>query len=305
MSGPTADNDRMNHGDGRTRRALLGMVTAGAVTALSGCLVSGDVERETTTEQYTISGDRVDRIAVSADDGDTAVRRASGTDVRIEATKFARGKTDLSDVRITRDVFDGRLDVGVDVASQVGIGAFGGGVEELAVRVPRGVDVERIDVDDGHVAVSGVSGDLELTVDDGSADVGPLNGHLSVSVDDGDISTGEVDSVAGEFNDGRLTMVEPAAVGDIIGDDAEFELAISRTDGDAVIRCDDGRIDAQLADTLDATVVVEGAGNDVTVHSGVFESVETTDGTTRGRLGDGRHQLTLDAEDSDVQVRPA
>jgi hypothetical protein len=219
-----------------TRRSLLGLLGIAAATVLTGCIVSGEADRETTSVEYTVPGNEVDRVAVSGGDAETTVRGWDGTGVRVEATKFARGKTDLSDVTVTREVTGGQLDIGAEVPVQVGIGAFGGGLDALDVRVPEGTRVTRIDIDDGSGRVTGVAGDIDLDVDDGSAEVGPVDGRLDVTADDGTVTIGEVDRVAGELDDGDLEMTEPATLGNLNADDGDLDLVIEDPDGDITVR---------------------------------------------------------------------
>jgi hypothetical protein len=289
---------------GPTRRTLLGAVGLTAIAALAGCTVAGDVGRETATEQHSVAGEDVDRIAVSGGDGETVVRGWDGTDVRVEATKYARGNTDLSDVRVTRDVVDGRLAVGTETVDGLSVGASGGGLETIAVEVPRGVSVDRVEVDDGSGTIADVAGDLELDVGDGDADVGPVDGTLRVDVGDGDVTVGGVEGVAGKLADGTLRMTEPARLGDLRVDDGTLELAVGSIETDATVTCDDGDVTAQIDPELDATVVVAADDAPVHVDGDLFDGVETTDGTVRGQVGDGSRQLTIEVNDGSVRLRP-
>lgn len=299
-TGASTDSSRRE----TTRRAVLGSLGTAATTVLAGCTVAGEVERETATEQYTVPGSDVDRIAVSGGDGETTVRGWDGTDVRVEATTYARGQTDLSDVRVTRDTSGGELDVGAEVSDGVGIGAFGGGLERLDVRVPEGARVTGVDVDDGSAQVTDVTGDVDLTVDDGTAEVGPVEGDVDVSVDDGRVTTGNIDRVTGDIGDGTLEMTEPATLGDLSADDGDLDLAIDGLDGDVEIQCDDGDVTARVGPDIDATVVVRADDSAVRVEGDLFDSVTTTGDTTRGRIGDGTHELRVDIDDGESEIRP-
>ncbi|WP_123538203.1 DUF4097 family beta strand repeat-containing protein [Halosimplex salinum] len=300
----TADRSRAETQSGTTRRTALKGLGVAATALLAGCSVTADVERETADVEYSVDGSEVDRIAVSGDDGDTTVRGWDGDDVRVEATKYARGRTDLSDVTVTRAVADGRLDIEADVSVAVGIGPAGGGLESLDVRVPQGTRVTRVEMDDGDAEVTDVAGDLTLDVDDGTVEVGPLSGHLETTVDDGTVTVGAVDRVTGEFDDGALEMTEPATVGDLSVDDGDLELAIEDLDGDATVECDDGTVTARVAPTIDATVVVNADDGSVQYEGDLFDSVSTNEDTTRGEIGDGGDRLTIDVDDGDVRMSP-
>jgi hypothetical protein len=300
----SADESPDSPPSGPTRRTVLGAIGLTATAALAGCTVAGDVGRETTTEQYSVAGDDVDRIGVSGGDGETVVRGWDGTDVRIEATKYARGKTDLSDVRVTRDVVDGRLAIGAETTDGLSVGASGGGLEAVAVEVPRDISVDRVGIDDGNGDVTDVAGDLELDVGDGSADVGPVDGSLRVDADDGDITVGNVDSVTGKLADGTLRMTEPARLGDLRVDDGTLELAVGTIESQPTVTADDGDVTARIGPELDATVLVKADDAPVRTDSDLFDSLETTDGTVRGQVGDGSGRLIIEINDGSVQLRP-
>jgi len=287
-----------------TRRAVLGSLGIATTTVLAGCTVSGEVDRETTTVQYSVAGSEVDQISVSGGDGETTIRGWDGTDVRVEATKYARGKTALADVTVSREVTGGHLNIEAEVSTGVGIGAFGGGFEAVDVRVPQGTRVTRLGIDDGSGEVTKVAGDITLNVDDGIVEAGPVEGDLDMTVDDGTVRLGDVGSVSGELDDGDLEMTEPATVGHLNVDDGDLELAIEDIDGDVTVQCDDGDITAQVVPTIDATVVAKADDNAVHLEGGLFDSVTTTEETTRGRIGEGTDRLTVEVDHGEVQMRP-
>jgi hypothetical protein len=299
---PTAGAPTSDSRPQTTRRALLGSLGIAATTLLAGCTVSGEIDRETATVQYSVPASEVDQVAVAGGDGETTVRGWDGSEVRVEATKYARGETDLSAVTVTRDVTGGQLDVGADVAEQVGFGAFGGGLDAVDVRVPRETQVTRVSIDDGSGQVTDVAGDITLDVDDGSADVGPVDGRLDLTVDDGDVTVGDVDGVTGKLDDGTLEMTEPATVGDLSADDGDLELAVEDVDGDVTVRCDDGDVTAAVAPAADATVVARTDDSAIDFDGGLFDSVSTSGGATRGRIGDGTDRLTIDVDDGEIQM---
>jgi hypothetical protein len=288
----------------RTRRAVLGGVGAGAAALLAGCTVAGQGERETEPVAFSVPGEDVDSVAVAGDDGRTTVRGWDGSTVRVEATKYARGATDLDDVRVTRAVTGGRLDIAAERPAGFSLGPSGGGLEALDVRVPAGTRVARVDVDDGTGTVTDVEGDIDVSVDDGSLDVGPVDGHLSVSVDDGTVTAGRVDSLSGEVDDGTVEMTEPATIGDFHADDGSLGLVANDLEDGATVRSEDGDVTAALAPTVDATVVVTTDDADVQIDSGLFDDATTGAGTTRGEVGDGSARLTVEMDDGTVQMRP-
>lgn len=304
QSNKTTPGSQSIHGQSRTtRRAVLGTLGVVATTALAGCSFSESEDRATEQISYSVSGDEVDRVTVSAEEAMT-VRGHDGSDVQVEATKYAVGETDLSDVTVDREPSGGQLDVSAEVEGGIEFGRFGGGFESLDVRVPRETPVTAVSVDDGVAEVADVTGDLDLTVDDGRAEVGPVDGFLDVSADDGTVTVGAVDGVGGDLDDGSLEMTEPATIGDLQADDGELDLAAAAVDGTVGVRCDDGDITVALAPTVDASVDVTADDGSVQIDGDVFDTVSTDEDGISGRIGDGTNQLEVDVDDGDVHISP-
>jgi len=282
-----------------TRRQLLG--TAGiALTALSGCISIGAADRRTTDVQYDVSD--VESVSLAGGDGETTVESWGGTAVRIQATKYAVGETDLDDVTVARDVSDGHLSVAAKRDDGVTIGTAGGGLESLTVKVPDGVAVTGVTIDDGDATVDGVAGDLSLSIDDGTAEIGAFEGPVRVDGDDGEVTADSVDSVSGRLDDGTLTVTEPTTIGDIEIDDGNLDLAVDGIDDGTTIRADDAdvtvRLDSSLALDLDART----DNGQVSVADGVLDTVETDGNETRGRAGEGGPTLDIKVDDGAIEL---
>jgi DUF4097 and DUF4098 domain-containing protein YvlB len=166
------------------------------------------------------------------------------------------------------------------------------------------VRVDRVSGDDGSVRVRDVAGDPVLAVDDGRVDADGLAGAVEVSADDGEATLGAVGRLTGSVDDGRIRTREATTLGDVRADDGELDLLVDGLDGDATVRSDDGRVRLALSPTLDATVSITVDDGSLSVEGDLFETVETSAGTTRGTLGTGRHRLTVSTDDGSVTVRP-
>jgi hypothetical protein len=271
-----------------TRRGLLGAVGAAAAASLTGCIGSLDPERTTTDVEHTVSAEAVDQLSLSADDAETTVQTWDEQTVQISATKYAIGQTDLSEVRVTRDVAGGELSVGVELTDNFQLGTVGGGVEDMDVRVPSDVTLTRLDTDDGTVSTTDVGGSVD------------------VDIDDGEVTVDGVDELGGSLGDGSLEAVTPVVLDNLRGDDAEIDVRIGDLDGDTTVECDDGRIVARVDPGLDATLIVESDDAKTKFEDSVVDTFETVgDGRLRGEIGDGGDQLRLAVDDGVVDVRSA
>lgn len=285
-----------------TRRRLLATVGTGLAATLAGCTVAGDTERRTAEVEDSVTG--VESVAIDADDATTTVESRDGDAVQIRATKYAIGQTDLDDVRLTQEVTDGHLSVGVERSGGITIGTAGGGLESLTVSVPAGVDVTELTMDDGDATVDGVAGDLALSVDDGTAEVGTLDGAVDVEGDDGEITVDAVDALRGEIDDGSLTVTEGTRLGDVQADDGKLDLAVDGVDDGATVSADDGDVTVRLSQSLDLSVTVSTDDGAVQVADDVLDDIETSEDETRGQIGDGSDALTIEVDDGSVTLEP-
>jgi hypothetical protein len=277
--------ERSHTGTDVSRRHVLTAVGFGGAVALAGCAGVGDAERETTDVQYDVTGD-VETVTVDADDGDTTIEPWDRDVVRIEATKYAVGQTELSDIGISRDVTDGRLGISEENDTGLIIGSGGGGLESLTVRVPAGVRVTELDIDDGGATMRDVAGDLTLSVDDGDVDIGSLDGTVDIDGDDADVTVGEVDGLSAELDDGTV------------------DLAVSGVADDSVVEAGDGDVTVRLSSSLDATVVCDTDDGSVRTEGDMFDGVESVDDPFRGRIGEGGDRLSITVDDGRISLEP-
>lgn len=290
-----------NAGGHPTRRQLLTSAGLGIAATLAGCTVVGEPERRTTTVQHDVTAD-VETVAIDGDDGETTVEGWDGEYVRIEARKYAIGQADLSDVTVTRSVTGGHLDVGVELGQGLTIGLAGGGLESLAVRVPDGVRVTDLAVDDGDAVVEDVAGDLTLSIDDGTAAIGPLDGTLRVDGDDGEVTAGSVGRLEATLDDGVLTGTEATTLEDVEIDDGDLDLAVDDVVDGTTVSADDGDVTLRLSPSLDLTAVVRADDGSVRFADGVADEIETTESESRARIGDGSRRVTVEVDDGNVSV---
>jgi len=216
--------------------------------------------------------------------------------------KYAVGQTDLSDVAVTKDVVGGQLRVGAERTDGIVVGTAGGGLESLRVRVPEGVRVSELPVDDADVTVEDVAGNLTLSIDDGVAEVNSLGGSLRVDGDDAGVTVGAVDDLSAGLDDGTVTTTAETTLGDVSVDDGDLDLGVAGVDGDTTVRADNGTVRLRLSRTLDVTVVVRSDDASVEFEDGIFGAVRRDGERFRARIGDGNDRLTADVDDADVTV---
>lgn len=254
------------------------------------------------TETYTAAD--VQQLAVDVGDGTLDLDSHDGSSLEVEATKYAVGDTDLSDVAVFHEESNGRLRLGAELPGGFRFGLSGGGLERLAVRVPEGVSVERVDVADGTGMVGPISGNPTVSVADGEAEFESVAGDATVDVADGSCRFGTLEGISASVGDGELAVDQPTELGDVDVADGTVRLAVGGVDSPASVTASDGTVQLRLSSDLDLTVRVQTGDGAVTLSEQLFDSVSRDDDVVRGQIGDGTQTLDIETADGSVTVEP-
>ena len=300
----SADDDRAPSRSTLSRRRLVGAGAATAVTALAGC--SGavlQIETDETTVERRFDATKVSRLSVTDTSDDVSVERWSEETVRVRAHKRAHGETKLSELELRSSVDAGALHLGTHKPDVVGIG---GGSVDLEIDVPKTVQVDEIETNDGDVSLRDVSGDVEVASDDGDVAATGVSGDLSVRTDDGDVAVDRTSGVVtAHSDDGDVRVRDPDAIRDLGVDDGNVVAVVPAVDRTASIRADDGDVTVKLGDAVDATVRVTVGDGEIAVAGGLGTVETTTEDRVEATLGDGTNDLAIHADDGDVTVTDA
>ena len=300
----SADDDRTPSRATLSRRRLVGAGAAAAVTALAGC--SGTVlqiETDETTVERRFDARKLSRLSVTDASDDVNVEGWDEDAVRVRANKRAHGETKLSELELRSSVDGETLHLGTTKPNVVGIG---GGSVDLEIDVPKAVQVDEIETNDGDVSLRDVSGDVAVESDDGDVAVTGVIGDLSVRTDDGDVAVDRIGGVVtAHSDDGDVAVRDPETIRDLSVDDGNVVAAVPAVDGTASIRADDGDVTVRLGDSVDATVRVTVGDGEITVAGGLGTVQTTTEDRVEATLGDGTNDLTVHADDGDVTVTDA
>jgi len=279
----TPSTDPADDTDGQhiTRRRLLGAGAAVGAAALAGCNGTFiQVESTTTTVERRFAAADLAALRVTEATDDVSVARTDGDTVLVRAEKRAHGETELSELRLDTEVAGDTLQVGTSEPTVVGIG---GGSVALEVEVPDAVAVERVETDDGDVALQDTTGDTVVETGDGDVAVEDASGAVTARSGDGDVA------------------VEGAgAVREISSGDGTVTAAVSAVDGSASVHSGDGDVVVRLG-ALDATVELTTGDGEVTV-AGVDGIETSTEQRVVATLGDGSGELSVHTGDGDVTV---
>jgi DUF4097 and DUF4098 domain-containing protein YvlB len=271
-----------------------------AMTGAAGCsgFLDRSVERRTETESVRAAD--LSTLVVDGATDDVTLERRDTDEVRVRADKRASGVADLADATVTTRLQDERLTVSTFTPTVVGVGGVS---VDLRITLPSTVAVDRVETDDGDVAVRGVAGDVRLRTHGGSVTARDLAGDLVAVTDDGAVTVdGTAGHVTAQSRDGDLAVESPGRVNRLETDDGDILTDVPRVTTSATVRTDDGDIAARLGPSLDAELRVQSRDGDVSVASDI-ETFRQTDGSVHGRVGTGDGTLRLRTADGDITLR--
>ncbi|MFC4406013.1 hypothetical protein [Haloarchaeobius iranensis] len=263
------------------RRSFLGAGAVVLATAIAGCTTFNVQSSETTTD--SISADDIDRIRVSNAVGDVTVTGADIDRIEYSAEKRLRGEgEDFDRLTVTVATSDGLLEL---------IGGFSGsssvfedrGSITLAVRVPRDLVVEAVDVDVGRVSLRDTTGDSIVRVGVGAVEARRVDGFLDLSTQTGSLDATDIAGLDHASTD----------IGDVT-----VEVRGLRRDVD--IGTGIGAVEVRVLSELDLELDLRG--------SSVESDLSLTD-TTRegdhitGRLNGGGYRLRVGSDLGEARVR--
>jgi DUF4097 and DUF4098 domain-containing protein YvlB len=285
-----------------TRRRLIATVAGAGVAGLAGCSGLRDRSAEQTTAVRSLQASSLSTLAVEAATDDVTVQRHDDDVVRIEAVKRAFGAVNPGDTAVHTQRRDGRVTVSTTTPTVVG---FGGASVDLRISVPASVTLDRIESLNGDLTVRGVTGDIHLQSHDGDITAHDLRGDILVRTDDGSVSVARTNGrVSAQSHDGDLTVRRPGRIDRLETNDGDIVTDVPQVTPAATVQTDDGDITARLGSSLDATFEAQSRDGEVTTGA-ELEPSGRTDGSVRGRIGTGTHELTVRTSDGDISLRGA
>ncbi len=263
------------------RRFLAGAAAAG-LGALGGCISLGD--RQETEETHTFDVADLDELTLRNGVGDVTVAAEERSDVRVRAIKRAANEDHFDAISLVEQRSGGTLALSVD--NEIDSVLLGSPPSmELDIVVPADLRVAEVGTDVGDVEVEGSNGALSVETDTGDGVVSGVEGTVDATTDTGDLTIRDVASISG-----------------ITTDTGDVEVDVAALDGDARIEIDTGDVDAALAASLDARVVVRSETGDVTSNGLDFSDLESGEQRLEGTLGEGTNRLTIATDTGDVTL---
>jgi DUF4097 and DUF4098 domain-containing protein YvlB len=261
-------------------------IGGGLLGILTGCISRTEIVSDKSEQRTAHQSHEVDtgtHLRVHNRNGSVTVGGHDGDSVEVDITVRGPSKDALDAVSVTASRSDGELRLKTEyedtsAARETSV--------TMTVQCPTDVRVEQIETVNGAVEVTGVAGDPALESKNGSVTARNVDGTVSLRTTNGKITAREIGGVTGaRTTNGSIAIDVPAI------------------EEDVKIRTKNGRIEAALASSLDATVSATTTNGSVDIHHIDLSSVQTSKTRVSGVLGKGTHDLSFVTTNSSIDLR--
>jgi hypothetical protein len=262
---------------------------------------------ETIDRTFAVTG--TPTLNIESGDGNITIVRGDEGTVAIHAIKKASTDAILRNLSVEMTQDGNTITVRATKTGKAPLALFGNnsGVVEYEVRLPAHATIGQAKASDGSIAVTGISGRLNLTTSDGAIHVSQLDGDLQAHTGDGSITlTGGHGTMQLTTSDGRITMREIQSEGlDVHTSDGGITFTGSFATG-STNRFDSGDGGVAIAVPPDSGLHVDLQTRDGSVRVGF--PVTTQDSTTRKRnsvqgvIGNPNATLTVRTSDGSITL---
>ncbi|WP_276299909.1 DUF4097 family beta strand repeat-containing protein [Halorussus lipolyticus] len=266
------------------RRVFFGGVGASVVGLLSGCTsskLSFGSERRSDSLSYDVESGT--RLAIRNRNGSVTVEGHDGDTVEVDVEISGNSSEAVQAVSIADTRTNGTLEL------ETTYGDIGDQPEpsvEYTVQCPKAVQVGMVRTRNGSVEVTQVTGDAELRSENGSLTAEEVSGTVSLTTKSGTVTARAVDGLAG-----AKTL------------DGSIALDVPSIPGNTTVTTANGSIDAAVASSLDAEVFASTTSGTIELHDLELSSVDSSQTSIHGSLGDGNSKLTFETTNGSIDLR--
>jgi hypothetical protein len=272
---------------------LLGVPALSAAVLSAACVINIDGDAVLVRDQKRFSVNQDSALSLETFDGSIRVQSWDRPEVLVDIEKRGPDREAAAALEVTATQDGNRLDVRAP-GPKGGSGFSGIGNPQSAsvsfiVSVPRSIAINAI-TEDGSIALTNVSGTIELRSGDGSIRGTGLAGEVAVRTEDGSIQLeGTLAALKAETGDGSVVI--EADEGSTMKGDWE----VSTGDGSIVFRVPPS-FNAEIdASSRDGSVRGEATGLQ-------HDRQDDDRGSLKGRLGSGGHIVKLRSGDGSIRV---
>lgn len=170
-------------------RSIRFMVLGLAAFALAACLTSaaprssGASEKFEKTYPLSVGG----TVSLQNVNGNLKVMTWDKSDVKVEAMKYADDEASLADLRINVDATRDMISIRTHYPDSHGDNHGHGAAVDYVLTVPKGANLDKISVVNGHVDISGLSGDVSVSTVNGDIKALGLGGRCELETVNGTV----------------------------------------------------------------------------------------------------------------------
>lgn len=231
-----------------------------------------------------------DHPSVKVDTNDASIEITRGASRTIAARVTTEGyKIGNNDVRISERQDADRVELNVHLPNEWGV-HFGGWKNRrvrIEVQVPSDVALD-VHSGDGHINVSGVSGQAKVDTGDGAIEVRDFNGSVRAHTGDGHLTI-----------DGVLTEV------DLRSGDGHIDFTArpgSKITSSWLIHTSDGRVEARIPQDFAAELYAHTGDGHITLDVPVTINGSMERSNIRGKMNGGGPLLEISTGDGSIRV---
>lgn len=247
------------------RRSALCLI---ALSAALAPLAAGAAERNW-QQSYPIAADGA--LSLSNINGDVTIRGTSGDQITVTATIKASKESDLDTVDVDVDAGKRHVRIETDYSKKRGRWGNSYASVEYDIEVPKGIELEEIELVNGSLELSNLSGRIEASLVNGSLEAEGLSGSV------------ELETVNGRVE---------ATFDDLSG--------AQRIDLESV----NGSIQLNLPDDVDATIDATTVHGKISNDFGLrVDKGEYVGSDLKGTLGSGAARISLENVNGSIKIR--
>ena len=245
-------------------KLILPAIAAGLVV-LAGCDIEdlGGFERYHEDFHFSYPLKARGRLSVEGFNGSVEVSVWDQETVDISGTKYARTQEDTHDLKIEVDHSADSVSVRA-IRPSLRRGNYGA---RFAIKVPRGVVLERVTTSNGAIRASDGAGPARLKTSNGHVEVRRLKGSLNAETSNGPVELDDIDgAVDVRTSNGHVRAEGIRGALDATTSNSSIHAVLDKVDGAVRVQSSNGGIDLSLPPNTQSAVRAHTSNSGITLH---------------------------------------
>jgi len=245
-------------------KLILPAIAAGLVV-LAGCDIEdlGGFERYHEDFHYSYPLKAGGRLSVEGFNGSVEVSVWDQETVDISGTKYARTQEETRDLKIEVDHSADSVSVRA-IRPSLRRGNYGA---RFAIKVPRGVVLERVTTSNGAIRASDGAGPARLKTSNGHVEVRRLKGSLNAETSNGPVELDDIDgAVDVRTSNGHVRAEGIRGALDATTSNSSIHAVLDKVDGAVRVQSSNGGIDLSLPPNTQSAVRAHTSNSGITLH---------------------------------------